>query len=146
MRRIWNVTALGPLRRLISPAFQMRSGRHFGRSKKRLPHAGLAITLSGKRPVDRAARMVERDKNHASIIMWSLGNESFFGRNHEAMAAWIRAHDPTRLIHYEGDRKAKVADVFSTMYTSVGDLAKLGERTDLSKPHILCEYAHAMEI
>ncbi len=94
--------------------------------------------------VDRAARMVERDKNHACIIMWSLGNESFFGRNHEAMAAWIRAHDSTRLIHYEGDRKAKVADVFSTMYTSVEDLAKLGERTDLGKPHVLCEYAHAM--
>jgi beta-galactosidase/beta-glucuronidase len=94
--------------------------------------------------VDRAARMVERDKNHASIIMWSLGNESFFGRNHEAMAAWIRAHDTSRLIHYEGDRKAKVADVFSTMYTSVENLAKLGEQTDLEKPHILCEYAHAM--
>jgi beta-galactosidase/evolved beta-galactosidase subunit alpha len=94
--------------------------------------------------VDRVSRMVERDKNHASIIMWSLGNESFFGRNHEAMAAWIRTHDPTRLIHYEGDRKAKVADVFSTMYTSVGDLTELGERTDLGKPHILCEYAHAM--
>ncbi|GHO42771.1 glycoside hydrolase family 2 TIM barrel-domain containing protein [Ktedonospora formicarum] len=94
--------------------------------------------------VDRAARMVERDKNHASIIMWSLGNESFFGHNHEAMAAWIRAHDSTRLIHYEGDRKAQVADVFSTMYTSVEELIKLGERTDLDKPHILCEYAHAM--
>ncbi len=94
--------------------------------------------------IDRAVRLVERDKNHASIIMWSLGNESFFGRNHEAMAAWMRSHDPTRLIHYEGDRQAKVADVFSTMYTSVADLAKLGERTDLDKPHILCEYAHAM--
>jgi beta-galactosidase/beta-glucuronidase len=94
--------------------------------------------------VDRAERTVERDKNHASIIMWSLGNESFFGRNHEAMAAWMRSHDPTRLIHYEGDRQAKVADVFSTMYTSVADLIKLGERTDLEKPHVLCEYAHAM--
>lgn len=94
--------------------------------------------------VDRAARMVERDKNHACVIMWSLGNESFFGRNHEAMAAWIRAHDSTRLIHYEGDRKAQVADVFSTMYTSVERLIQLGERTDLDKPHILCEYAHAM--
>jgi beta-galactosidase/evolved beta-galactosidase subunit alpha len=88
--------------------------------------------------------MVERDKNHACVIMWSLGNESFFGRNHEAMAAWIRTHDPTRLIHYEADREAKVSDVFSTMYTSVGDLVKLGERTGLEKPHILCEYAHAM--
>ncbi len=94
--------------------------------------------------VDRAARMVARDKNHACILFWSLGNESFFGRNHEAMAAWIRANDPTRLIHYEGDREAKIADVFSTMYTSPPDLAKLGEKTELSKPHILCEYAHAM--
>src|SRR5450755_1962585 len=94
--------------------------------------------------IDRAARMVERDKNHACIIFWSLGNESFFGRNHKAMAAWIRANDPTRLIHYEGDREAKVADVYSTMYTSSPDLAKLGEKTELSKPHILCEYGHAM--
>jgi len=94
--------------------------------------------------VDRAARMVERDQNHACVIIWSLGNESFFGRNHEAMAAWIRAHDSTRLIHYEADREAKVSDVFSTMYTPIEDLVKLGERTDLEKPHILCEYAHAM--
>lgn len=94
--------------------------------------------------VDRVVRTVERDKNHASIIMWSLGNESFFGRNHEAMAAWIRANDTTRLIHYEGDREAKAADVFSTMYTSVEELIQLGERTELTKPHILCEYAHAM--
>jgi beta-galactosidase/beta-glucuronidase len=94
--------------------------------------------------VDRAARMVERDKNHACVIMWSLGNESFFGCNFEAMATWIRAHDPTRLIHYEADREAKVADVVSSMYTPIEDLVKLGERTDLEKPHILCEYAHAM--
>ncbi|GHO79685.1 hypothetical protein KSD_74560 [Ktedonobacter sp. SOSP1-85] len=88
--------------------------------------------------------MVQRDKNHASVILWSLGNELFFGRNHEAMANWIRAYDPTRLIHYEGDREAQVADVFSTMYTSVGELKELGERSDLEKPHILCEYGHAM--
>ena len=94
--------------------------------------------------VDRAARMFERDKNHTCVIMWSLGNESFFGRNHEAMATWVRAHDTTRLIHYEADREAKVADVFSSMYTPIEDLVKLGERTDLEKPHILCEYAHAM--
>lgn len=94
--------------------------------------------------VERAARMVERDKNHACVIMWSLGNESFFGRNHEAMAVWIRAHDRSRLIHYEGDPEAKVADVFSTMYSSVADIVQLGQRTDLAKPHVLCEYAHAM--
>ena len=52
--------------------------------------------------VDRAIRMVERDKNHASIISWSLGNESGCGPNHAAMAAWIKDYDPTRFIHYEG--------------------------------------------
>jgi beta-galactosidase/beta-glucuronidase len=52
--------------------------------------------------VDRAQRMVERDKNHPCIIFWSLGNESGYGPNHEAMAGWIRAYDPTRPLHYEG--------------------------------------------
>ena len=52
--------------------------------------------------VERARRMVERDKNHPSVVMWSLGNESGMGPNHAAMAGWIREHDPTRPIHYEG--------------------------------------------
>lgn len=94
--------------------------------------------------VDRAERMVERDKNHPSIILWSLGNESSFGDNHEAMAERIRRLDPTRLIHYEPDREAKVADVYSTMYTSQAEMDDLGRRSDLDKPHILCEFAHAM--
>ncbi len=94
--------------------------------------------------LDRAQRMVQRDKNHPSVILWSLGNESGFGQNHEAMAAYIHQSDPTRLVHYEGDREAKVADVFSTMYTKVEDMIEKGQRTDLPKPHIMCEYAHAM--
>ncbi|HEU5382721.1 MAG TPA: glycoside hydrolase family 2 TIM barrel-domain containing protein [Ktedonobacteraceae bacterium] len=94
--------------------------------------------------VERVARMVERDKNHACVIMWSLGNEAFFGANHEAMAAWIRTRDASRLIHYEGDVAAEVSDVFSTMYSSVEELIELGKCTELAKPHILCEYAHAM--
>ena len=94
--------------------------------------------------LDRVGRMVGRDKNHAAIVLWSLGNESGFGRNHVAMADWVHAHDPTRPVHYEGDREAQASDVFSTMYTHVDELARLGERTDLAKPHILCEYAHAM--
>ncbi|MEM7344408.1 MAG: glycoside hydrolase family 2 TIM barrel-domain containing protein, partial [Chloroflexota bacterium] len=52
--------------------------------------------------VERGQRMVQRDKNHASIIMWSLGNESGHGPNHDAMAGWIRGYDPSRPIHYEG--------------------------------------------
>ena len=93
--------------------------------------------------IDRIERMVERDKNHPCIIMWSLGNESGFGCNHEAMANWCHNRDNTRLVHYEGDREAKVADVVSTMYTSHEKLKELG-KLDMKKPHILCEYAHAM--
>lgn len=94
--------------------------------------------------IDRVQRMVERDKNHTSIIMWSLGNESGFGCNFEAMASWCREHEPTRLIHYEEDREAKVCDVFSTMYSSVEKMIGFGQLENQEKPHILCEFAHAM--
>ncbi|MCX7795337.1 MAG: beta-galactosidase subunit alpha [bacterium] len=94
--------------------------------------------------IDRIERTVHRDKNHPCVIFWSLGNESGFGINHEAMAEWCRKNDPTRLIHYERDTSAKVADVVSTMYTPVEKLEELGKLTDMGKPHILCEYAHAM--
>ncbi len=94
--------------------------------------------------IDRTERMVHRDKNHPSIIMWSLGNESGFGRNFVEAAKACKEIDDTRLIHYEEDRRAEVSDVFSTMYTRVVDLIKLGELQDTDKPHIICEYAHAM--
>lgn len=94
--------------------------------------------------IDRIERTVHRDKNHPCVIFWSLGNESGFGINHEAMAEWCRKNDPTRLVHYEQDREAKVTDVVSTMYTSVEKLEELGKMIDMKKPHILCEYAHAM--
>ncbi len=102
--------------------------------------------------VDRAVRMVERDKNHPSIIFWSLGNEAGYGRNHVAMAAWIHANDPTRLVHYEGAtggaennaHTLDVVDVVSTMYPGVDWLITQGQRTDDPRPFFLCEYAHAM--
>lgn len=94
--------------------------------------------------IDRAEQMVMRDKNHPSIIIWSLGNESFYGRNHKAMYDWIKAYDPSRPIHYEGDRQAETADIFSTMYTGVYALIDRARERDWSKPHILCEFAHAM--
>ena len=104
--------------------------------------------------VDRAARMVERDKNHPCIVLWSLGNESGFGVNHEAMARDIRRRDPSRPIHYEGDKQAKVADVVSQMYTSVDRVIAAGAGKPVTrdgdpikgerKPFILCEYGHAM--
>ena len=94
--------------------------------------------------VDRIRRMVERDKNHPSVLFWSLGNESGFGCNFRAMAEWCRENDPTRLIHYEEDREAEVCDVVSTMYSSVEKMEGFGKMTDHPKPHILCEFAHAM--
>jgi beta-galactosidase len=57
--------------------------------------------------VDRARQLVTRDKNHASVIMWSLGNEAFYGRNFQKMYDWIKSYDPTRLVHYEGDTHAQ---------------------------------------
>ncbi|MEI6168336.1 MAG: glycoside hydrolase family 2 TIM barrel-domain containing protein [bacterium] len=93
--------------------------------------------------VDRAMRLVERDKNHACVIMWSLGNEAGFGPNHVAMADWIRQRDPSRPIHYERDDKAVCTDVFSQMYTNIPNLIKEGQKKE-PKPFILCEYAHAM--
>ncbi len=104
--------------------------------------------------VDRMVRMVERDKNHPSIIMWSLGNEAGFGCNHHAMAAAARAIDPTRLIHYEGatgwGNKHKDAgdelpvDVVSRMYAGVDEVENYGKDKDAEMAFIQCEYAHAM--
>jgi beta-galactosidase/beta-glucuronidase len=94
--------------------------------------------------VDRAVRMVERDKNHASIIIWSLGNETGYGPNHDAMAQAIRAADLTRLIHYESAHEAPLVDVVSVMYPRVDSLIEQGQRTDDPRPFFMCEYAHAM--
>lgn len=93
--------------------------------------------------VDRLVRMIERDKNHPSVILWSLGNESGFGRNHEAMAREARERDPTRPIHYEPDTDLEVSDTVGPMYPSVERTRELpAEHPDA--PVILCEYAHAM--
>jgi beta-galactosidase/beta-glucuronidase len=94
--------------------------------------------------VDRAVRMAERDKNHPCVILWSLGNESGYGPNHDAMAEAIRAIDPTRPIHYCGAGEAPVVDVVSEMYSPLERLLAEGARTDDARPFFLCEYAHAM--
>ena len=91
--------------------------------------------------VDRNVRMVERDKNHPSVVIWSLGNEAGGGPNFEAAAQAIRDLDTSRPIHYE--RMNSVADIDSVMYPSVAALIGQG-RSDSPKPFIMCEYAHAM--
>lgn len=97
--------------------------------------------------VDRMRRTLQRDKNHPSIIMWSLGNESAMGDNFRAMAAYCKSEDPTRLVHYEGDFEAEISDVYSTMYSWLENpdrktMDRIIQTTQ--KPHILCEYAHSM--
>ena len=96
-----------------------------------------------KQHVDRGVRMVERDRNHPSIIFWSLGNEAGYGINFVKMAETIRAIDPSRPIHYERDQEAKTADFYSQMYTSVPDIIAIAKKKD-PKPFYLCEYIHAM--
>lgn len=100
--------------------------------------------------LDRMEQLVQRDKNHTSVIIWSLGNEAFYGRNHKAMYEYAKKADPTRLVHYEGDREAKSADMYSYMYPSVDALVQLAKTEGVKpdgtydKPIVLCEYAHAM--
>ncbi|MEU2223120.1 glycoside hydrolase family 2 TIM barrel-domain containing protein [Streptomyces sp. NPDC018347] len=100
--------------------------------------------------LDRAARMVERDKNHPSVVLWSLGNETGTGRGLTAMADWIRGRDPSRLLHYEGDRGCRDTDVYARMYAGHAEVDRIGRGLDggprrrRELPFILCEYAHAM--
>lgn len=97
--------------------------------------------------LSRVKRMYARDKNRGSILFWSLGNESYGGTAFTRAADWLRAQDPTRLVHYEGVshdlRYPEASDVYSQMYTPAAELADFIEKhTD--KPVMLCEFAHAM--
>ncbi|QQM38479.1 glycoside hydrolase family 2 TIM barrel-domain containing protein [Streptomyces liliifuscus] len=109
--------------------------------------------------LDRIRRTVERDKNHPSIVIWSLGNESGTGGNLAAMSAWVHARDTGRPVHYEGDYTGEYTDIYSRMYASVPETEQIGSdgtRSALlnctpaqsarqrTKPFLLCEYAHAM--
>ncbi|SDD72663.1 glycoside hydrolase family 2 TIM barrel-domain containing protein [Auraticoccus monumenti] len=109
--------------------------------------------------LERITKTVERDKNHACVVMWSLGNEAGTGENLAAMAGWVHHRDPSRPVHYEGDYTGQYTDVYSRMYSSIPETTAIGTDGDLSpllgctstegarqrtKPFILCEYVHAM--
>ncbi|MBB4931087.1 beta-galactosidase [Lipingzhangella halophila] len=110
----------------------------------------------GEATLERMRRMVERDKNHPSVIMWSLGNEAGTGQNLRAMAEWTRQRDPGRPIHYEGDPDSPYVDVYSRMYAPHEEVAAIGRYAEpgtadpandahrRALPFVLCEYAHAM--
>lgn len=98
-----------------------------------------------KQFLDRAIKMVERDKNNPSIISWSLGNESAYGCNHDVMSKWIHSRDNSRFIHYESaGEKANVVDVISYMYPTVEIVNDEANRTDEDRPFFICEFMHAM--
>jgi beta-galactosidase len=110
--------------------------------------------------LDRMQRMVERDKNHPSIILWSLGNEAGTGENLVAMAGWTHSRDTTRPVHYSHDVACEYVDVFGEMYTPFAVMDQIGRRIDRidpaasvdtvldverrKLPFILTEYGHAM--
>ncbi|OBT99681.1 Beta-galactosidase (Lactase) [Pseudogymnoascus verrucosus] len=94
--------------------------------------------------VDRAVQLCARDKNSPSVVMWSLGNEAFYGCNFQSMYDEIKAIDESRPIHYEGDRETKSADIWSQMYVHPDDLVEEIKNPKHNKSLILCEFAHAM--
>jgi len=106
--------------------------------------------------IDRMRRMLGRDRNHPSIVMWSLGNEAGAGDNLEAMYALAKKTDSSRPVHYEGDQRTRYSDVWSQMYSTVDSVKAVASSTEPAlpdaaddaarrvKPFLLCEYGHAM--
>ena len=100
--------------------------------------------------VERVGRMVQRDIHHPSAILWSLGNESGAGTNHQAAAAYVRAFDPSRPLHYEGAIRGdwrgghSLTDIVAPMYPSINAIVRYAKSGKQDRPLIMCEYSHAM--
>lgn len=102
--------------------------------------------------LDRVQRNVIRDKNSASILFWSLGNEAGYGPNFEKAGKWVKEYDPSRLVHYESSiytsfghkNDTSMLDVYSRMYASTQEIDAYFADSSPKKPLILCEYVHAM--
>jgi len=93
--------------------------------------------------MNRTVRMVERDKNHPSVIVWSLGNEAGDGANFEATSAWIHQRDSSRPVHYEQAHYKPYTDIVCPMYPRPSSLARYASEPR-TRPYIMCEYEHAM--
>lgn len=91
--------------------------------------------------MERAIRMVLRDKNHPSVIMWSIGNESCAGMHHAAMKAWIKNYDPYRLVQYESwNPEKEISDIIAPMYPELSWIDEIMDDTKDLRPVIMCEY------
>ncbi|WP_320777111.1 glycoside hydrolase family 2 TIM barrel-domain containing protein [Streptomyces sp. CRN 30] len=94
--------------------------------------------------VARAQNMVHRDKNHPSVVIWSLGNEAGTGSTFTAMHDWIRSYDTTRVIQYEGDDRPGISDIRSEMYDTPQRVEQRAKDTSDTRPYVMIEYAHSM--
>ncbi len=92
---------------------------------------------------ERVERMARRDRNYTSIVTWSLGNESGYGKNFETAYHWLKDFDQSRPVQYEGSRKTGVSDIYCPMYARIYNLREFVNIRQ-PRPLILCEYAHAM--
>lgn len=94
--------------------------------------------------LDRTIRLVERDKNHPSVIIWSLGNESANGKAFEITYDWIKSRDKSRPVQFEQAREERNTDIICPMYPSLESMKEYASRKNPDRPYIMCEYAHAM--
>ena len=95
--------------------------------------------------VERMKQLVHRDKNSPSVVMWSLGNEAYYGRNHRAMYEWSKSYDKTRPVHYEQDHEFRSSDVCSFMYLSVDDLIEVMDLKSITRREVSCYGISAKE-
>ena len=93
---------------------------------------------------DRINRLVERDKNHPSVIIWSMGNECGNGPVFHEAYAWLKQRDPSRPVQFEQAGEDADTDLVCPMYPGMGSMKKYAEATDKTRPYIMCEYAHSM--
>ncbi|GHT41377.1 beta-galactosidase [Bacteroidia bacterium] len=93
---------------------------------------------------DRVVRAVERDKNHPSVIIWSMGNECSNGKVFPEIYKWLKQRDPSRPVQFEQAGEAANTDIVCPMYPGIDHMKRYAARTDVTRPFIMCEYAHAM--